>query len=291
MYFSRGLAFFDLQFKVGTLTLCSTRLHDFGPLTMNLQKFLPKNPFLRQFVESFIILETEEGMENRLMPGFSFILYFRYRGQIDRIDSTGKNPLPRVGITGLQNAHRLISYSEKTSNLLVTFKEAGAAAFLKESLHEFFGKTIALCDVLSPAKVAHIEEKLSESKNDEERIETIENFLIYELKQIDLDATILDSIRKIKATSGELKIRDLIAGLPMGTDLFEKKFRRIVGASPKRFSTIVRMKRFIQDYTPEKSFTDLAHSFGYFDQSHFTKDFKTFTGLSPKEYFKTPREW
>ncbi|PJZ57926.1 helix-turn-helix domain-containing protein [Leptospira barantonii] len=258
---------------------------------MNLQKFLPKNPFLRQFVESFILLETEEGMENRMIPGFSFILYFRYRGRMDRVDSTEKKPLPTAGITGLQNSHRLISYSAKTSNLLVTFKEAGATAFLRESLHEFYGKTIALRDVLTPSKIEQVQEQLYESKNDEERIETIEKFLIAELDEIEMDASILDSIRKIKATSGELRIRDLIAGLPMSTDLFEKKFRRIVGASPKRFSTIVRMKRFIQDYSPAKSFTEQAQTFGYFDQSHFTKDFKTFTGLNPKEYFKTPRQW
>jgi AraC-like DNA-binding protein len=33
------------------------------------------------------------------------------------------------------------------------------------------------------------------------------------------------------------------------------------------------------------SLTDLAYENEYFDQAHFIKDFKEFTGLTPKEFF------
>jgi AraC-like DNA-binding protein len=33
------------------------------------------------------------------------------------------------------------------------------------------------------------------------------------------------------------------------------------------------------------SLTDLAYENEYFDQAHFIKEFKQFTGLTPKEFF------
>jgi AraC-like DNA-binding protein len=35
------------------------------------------------------------------------------------------------------------------------------------------------------------------------------------------------------------------------------------------------------------SLTELAYRSGYFDQAHFIKDFKRYTGMTPKQYLKT----
>lgn len=35
-----------------------------------------------------------------------------------------------------------------------------------------------------------------------------------------------------------------------------------------------------------KSLTDIAYESDYYDQAHFIKDFKEFTGLTPKEFLK-----
>jgi AraC-like DNA-binding protein len=32
--------------------------------------------------------------------------------------------------------------------------------------------------------------------------------------------------------------------------------------------------------------TQLAHRLDYYDQAHFIKDFKAFSGITPKEYFQ-----
>ncbi|TGK24305.1 helix-turn-helix domain-containing protein [Leptospira yasudae] len=258
---------------------------------MYLRKFAPRHPLLQSLVESYLILEMEEGRENRILPNSSIVFYFRYRGRIESVDPNGTKQLPASGITGLFNTSRLISYSPKTSNLLVTFRETGAAAFFRESLHEFFAKTVSLRDVFSESKIERIEEELSESSNDEERIQKIECFLLREWKKSEEDALVQDAIRKIRKSSGEQKIKYLVAGLPVSVDVFEKRFRRVVGTSPKRYSSIVRMRHLIDTYSPSMNFTDLAYSSGYFDQAHFTKEFKAFTGLKPKEFFKNSKEW
>lgn len=34
-----------------------------------------------------------------------------------------------------------------------------------------------------------------------------------------------------------------------------------------------------------ENLSSIAHQFEYYDQSHFIKDFKDFTGIKPKEFF------
>jgi len=35
-----------------------------------------------------------------------------------------------------------------------------------------------------------------------------------------------------------------------------------------------------------RSLTDIAHSLGYFDQSHFIRDFRLFSGVAPGAYLR-----
>ena len=65
----------------------------------------------------------------------------------------------------------------------------------------------------------------------------------------------------------------------------EKRFRRVVGATPKKFSSIIRLQTALNNYGKCENLTDLGYSAGYFDQSHFIKDFKQFTGETPEKFF------
>ncbi len=60
-----------------------------------------------------------------------------------------------------------------------------------------------------------------------------------------------------------------------------------MGASPKQFCYIVRMNAIIGSMG-DKSLVQTAYEAGYYDQSHFTKDFKLFTGQTPLEFLKNP---
>jgi AraC-like DNA-binding protein len=50
------------------------------------------------------------------------------------------------------------------------------------------------------------------------------------------------------------------------------------------------MQSIIKNPTP-KDLTNLALEAGYFDQAHFNKAFKQFTGLTPSSFFKAPPQW
>jgi AraC-like DNA-binding protein len=88
-----------------------------------------------------------------------------------------------------------------------------------------------------------------------------------------------------------IKIKELADAHYLSQDAFEKRFRRVVGTSPKQFSTIIKIKSIVDNKPQNGSLTQMALEAGYFDQPHFNKEFKLFTGLSPTDFFKIPQAW
>jgi len=69
---------------------------------------------------------------------------------------------------------------------------------------------------------------------------------------------------------------------------FERRFKAIAGFPPKYFARIVRFQAIKDTYSLSQfsSMTSLAYSCDYFDQSHFNREFKEFSGVQPLKYFK-----
>ena len=139
--------------------------------------------------------------------------------------------------------------------------------------------------------VDEVSGRLNDAKSSKERVSIVEQILMKQLKHRAVDSLIIHAAQKIAANSARIRIRDLIQTLNISRDAFEKRFRQTIGTTPKQFSSIVRMRKLIETGKDEKSLTELAYDFGYFDQSHFIKDFKLFTGRTPSSFFKSARFW
>jgi AraC-like DNA-binding protein len=72
-----------------------------------------------------------------------------------------------------------------------------------------------------------------------------------------------------------------------------KLFKEKCGLPPKMIQRIYRFNNVLMHaQTPGMNWTSLCHEAGYSDQSHFIKDFKQFTGLTPKMFLAhQPKDW
>lgn len=235
---------------------------------------------LRPFVKAFMIIESKNEIESRILPDTSVTLAFRIKGKV----SQDGGVVPPAAISGLRNQLRVLNYSKHTSTLVVAFQEGGANAFFSEPLHELFGRSLPLDDLLQRSKIAETEEKLSEAEDNLEKIKTVESFLLSQIRENRKDLLIFKAVSQIKDFHGDVKIKELLKFLHTSRDPFEKRFRHIIGTSPKQFSQIIRLRNVINHHSPEKNFTELALEAGYFDQAHFIKDFKAFTGFTPRKF-------
>ncbi|WMJ89243.1 helix-turn-helix domain-containing protein [Anaerocolumna sp. MB42-C2] len=129
-------------------------------------------------------------------------------------------------------------------------------------------------------KVKAVEEKLQLAKSDLERIYIVECFLISEINFDTKDSLIAIAIEKIKLFNGNIRIAEIAKELFISEITFERRFKRNVGTTPKKFALIIRL-RYILDQMDRKGYID---EIMHYDQAHFIKEFKSLTGLTPKEY-------
>lgn len=250
--------------------------------------FTPSNT-LSAFIEKYIIIESETERINRLLPDTSIAMAFRLRGRTEYIHNHSSVTIPGSVITGLRKTPRLVKYSPKSATLIVLFKASGAIAFFKESLHALFEASVPLDTFINRSAVQLVEDQLAACADHKQRIDIIDRFLNSRLHYFQ-DPLVINALSRICKANGNLRMRDLADSLHLSQDAFEKRFRKVVGGTAKQFSMILRMKSVIRS-KPQVSVTDLALTAGYFDSAHFNKDFKLFTGQTPKEFFSTSPLW
>jgi len=102
--------------------------------------------------------------------------------------------------------------------------------------------------------------------------------------------TILNSIEKSDYLSVKSLLKEYTARI--NYKWIERNFKRHVGMSPKNYISI---RRFLKAYldlqsSGSKDLLEVALNHGYYDDNHFIKDFRKFSGVPPKTYFQNIRK-
>lgn len=251
--------------------------------------FIPRAS-LQPFVRQLAIQEAEEQQTYKVLPGTGLVIGFQYNGRLGRVEGDATTPLSTAGITGLQDCYSVFTNTPHIGTVLVFFKEAGAAAFFKEPLHELFRQSISLDNFMLRSTLLLLEEQLREAKNAAARIDIVETFLLSRLHEPAPDQLVLAALSLIHKSGGNIRIQQLAQQLHTSQSPLEKRFRKAVGASPKKFASIVRIKFAINQFNKQPSLTALGYDAGFYDQAHFIKEFKTFTGDTPEAFFNQGNE-
>lgn len=257
---------------------------------MNLNRYSPCDA-LKPFVKTFIAIESDNGMQNTVLPDTAIILAFRYRGTITHHADASATRLPLSMVTGLRHTPRTLQYETNTAALLAVLHQGAAPAFFRTPLHELFGLSLSLDELLPAPAIRTLEDQLASARHTRARIALLEAFLISLLHAPAHDPLVAHALQRINQANGNLRINQLVAALPISRDPFEKRFRKATGTSPKQFATLIRLRRLIDGYTPATRLTDMALTAGYYDQAHFIHDFTTFTGKAPRIFFQSGPYW
>lgn len=241
---------------------------------------------LKPFIKKFVISEAAEESTYRVLPDTGIVIGFQYKGRLSQIVNNSECILAVSGVTGLNDSYRIFKNSANIGTVLVFFKEGGAAKFFRHPVHELFQQSLSLDNFILSSELAVLEEQLCEAWKDASRIAVVERFLISRMRPIEPDQLVFAAITLIQHHKGNIRIKALSDRLHISQSPLEKRFRQLIGTSPKKFASIVRLKHALESYQPQSSLTDLGYHSGFYDQAHFIKEFKTFTGETPDKYFK-----
>ncbi|GAB3696890.1 hypothetical protein GCM10027592_20530 [Spirosoma flavus] len=257
---------------------------------METTEYLPTEQ-LQPYIKAYRMIESKDELVNRILPGTSFTIAFRFRGQISDRRESAHVILPTITFSGLRKSVRLFHYAPDSAALVVQFNEAGINAFFRQPLHELFEESVSLDTFFPQTEMSILEEQLAEAAHNPARIALVERFLCSKLINHKPDRLVSEAIRSMYSSNGLISVKELASDLCISQDAFEKRFRKVAGTTPKQFASIIRMKAIIRQHDSPASFLDLALDNGYYDQPHFNKDFKLFTGLTPTDFFKSVRYW
>jgi AraC-like DNA-binding protein len=239
---------------------------------------------LRPYVKRLLVVEASAAHQDAHLPDTGLVAAFRFRG--DCLLEEGSRSAPTAAVTGLWDTVRTHQHSGDHAAVIVSFTAVGAAAWLRRPLDEFANTTIDLRAVLDrPSEWDALADRLAVAPDHAHRLRMVEELLLTRVGQTQPDPLMSAAAAFIERTQGTIRIHELTRRIGLSQSALERRFRRRVGTSPRRFASIVRLKNVVRLHAGGADLTTIAHAAGYCDQAHFIKDFKRFAGVPPATYF------
>ena len=93
----------------------------------------------------------------------------------------------------------------------------------------------------------------------------------------------------LRRAHGQIRMTDLAAQSYLSSSQFERQFKHYTAISPKAYARIVRFGSLqaallVNPFIPS---ADLADVYGYSDQSHLIREFKSFAQCTPRDFAAT----
>ena len=257
---------------------------------MDYQTYDPRED-LSAFVKCYWTLDgPKEEMPKRqkIVPDGCMEMIFHfgdlYKQYIDKENSIIQ---PRCFVIGQLTTPLEIEPTGEIGIFSVRFHPGGFIPFSTIPIKKFENTAVAL-DQVYGIKGKEIADQILTTQTSSERIKFIEAFLLDRLRdKTTINNVVKSTVDTILAVEGSLKIDQLAKDTRITRRQLERKFSSTVGISPKQLSKTIRLQATLKKLLSEEfeNLTAIAHEGDYYDQAHFIKDFKEFTGLTPKEFY------
>lgn len=248
----------------------------------------PPPPALRPYVRRFALVRFAAAHADAHLPGTGLVAAFRVRGEC-RLEGIGA--APAAAVTGLHDRLRRHAHGAGNAMALASFTPLGAAALLGGPLHEIANTSVAMEDLLGglPALRA-LQDRLVHARDAAQTFEALQDFFLRRLDPArEADPLVAAAVDWIERAPPGARVTALVRHIGLSQSALERRFRHAVGASPKRYAALVRLERVLALGRARQPLAAVAQAAGYFDQSHFIRDFKRLTGRTPQAYFAGTR--
>ena len=231
-----------------------------------------------------------EDITERVVPTENVQLMFHYKDPFTALLGENKPVIqPRSIISGLSDGYSDVSTHGETGVIFIAFRPAGACYFLGFSLAEIENRDFDMADLFGN-EIKRIDELLFLSDTTGQKAKIIDDFLISRFSPIPAyDGLLINKgIEIIQTLGGQINAAALAERLATTSKSLERKFSEYVGKTPKQYGKLVRFQRILAAFGEDKrlDLTECAYRNGYFDQSHFIRDFRSYTGYAPGEFLE-----
>lgn len=194
-------------------------------------------------------------------------------------------PFPEAFLVGVMEKPIIWKMPSGTALFGIRFKPEGIIQLFQSPLSGLRNTFIDLSSFLGKNQSSIIANIQSATDNNS-RIFFIEIFLQNQLsKKWDTKHNYFSqAIEIIRNADVGISVDQLSRAVCISERQLQRTFKEKMGISPKSYHRIIRFRKayhFLRS-NPNASWVDIVYHFGYADQAHFIRDFKEFSGRTPK---------
>ena len=236
---------------------------------------------LSSFVRYYWILCSREKLRALTFPvGYPQLIFHRkntlYIPELKVFQS-------QFAISGQVNFPATLQSTDDTEMIVVVFKPQAATLF-DIPVSSFYNFEIDGYD-LGDSGLNDLADRVFDTDSAEVGIGIIERWLISRLNEKRIyDFDRIGASLRMLFSDCKTTVRDMAEATCLGKRQFERVFFNAVGMKPKEYSRIVRFQKslwLIQN--GNRDYIDIAFKSGYSDQSHFIRECREYSGLTPSE--------
>jgi AraC-like DNA-binding protein len=189
-------------------------------------------------------------------------------------------------LTGLIDRPVMLDPDEDihTGTIIIELNPLGAYRLFRLSFAEIQNGILQLEDLIGEA-ARMIQSQLTAATTTGHKLQVLQNFLLKQLNESAPDPIFDYCIDRISNAKGLIAVARLEKETGYSARWLQRKFAERLGTSPKNLAEIVRFKQFYQAYSAGATawhLKQLIYQY-YYDQSHYLRAFKRFTGSTPTE--------
>ncbi|MEL7120775.1 MAG: AraC family transcriptional regulator, partial [Bacteroidota bacterium] len=228
---------------------------------------------------------------DKYLPDGTINIVFELTGNakfiFDNITGEQTQKCEDVWFSGVLKDYITIS-SHHEEMIVLAIKPGAGFSLIHSDVSEYTNKVVPAVNVFGDS-IANLLDKLKQSSTLKEKFLAIEVWLDKQLKADDFYTSIIKfTIDAIEKSPTQISISQLKRKSGYSEKQFIQIFKKYVGITPKQFHRIVRFNEILSMVEREEaiSWTHIATTCGYYDQAHFIRDFRHFSGINPKKYLK-----
>jgi AraC-like DNA-binding protein len=206
----------------------------------------------------------------------------------DVVDRTRSTELASFA-TGAYDSHVIVEANGSQGGMQIDFTILGMRLFLGQPLADLTNRGVGLEDIFG-VDGRRVTMELHDAGTWQDRFDLLDREIGARIAAAKKPAPeVLCTWKRIVDSGGLVSIGALVAETGWSQKHLISQFREHIGLAPKTLARVMRFGRAVDRLRRGKhaSLTDLALDCGYYDQSHFDRDFRAFSGVTPTDLLRT----
>lgn len=257
-----------------------------------IKKYPVKHPLLKNYIKFFWELHIENvRLDHKIIPQRNINLRFSLNDTPQyAIINCKEHLLEKVFFSGLQDQYMNVhmKLNGKVDMLGVCFMPEGFYPFLRIPVSEFKNQLLGAAEA-GFRQAAEISDKLRGAADVTARINMLEKDLILLLDNCkQTPESFRYAFNVLKRCDNPLQVSEFCRQNNIGLRRLERMYNKYIGLSIRTYTSLNRFQNSVNQilYNDFSKLSDIAYENGYYDQMHFIREFKRYTGNTPKSFIR-----